>query len=94
MMSKMWGSKLYFQSLNSNRRPYFCRILATLAKCMREFKNYVDLTLHFPLISNDYLIPMDNIELLRDPNVHNSCRCDPIRVNLITEKVVADIENY
>ena len=59
---------------------------------MCEFKNYEDLTLYFPLIPADYLILRDNIELLRDPNAHNSCRCDPIRINLITEKVVADIE--
>jgi hypothetical protein len=33
------GSKLYFDSLNSNRRPFYCVMLAmgTLAYCMREF---------------------------------------------------------
>jgi len=76
------GSKVYFDSLNSNNRPYFCVILAmgTLENCMRELKNYEDLTLHYPLVPADFLISKDNLELLSNPSIHNSCRCEPIRI--------------
>ena len=87
------GSKLYFQSLNLDRRPFYCIILAigTLATCMSELKNYEDLTLHFPLVAADYMITKDNLELLNEPYQHNSCRCEPLRINLITEKVETDL---
>jgi hypothetical protein len=74
------GSKLYFDSLNSNRRPFYCVILAmgTLAYCMRELKRFEDLTLHHPLVHEDYMIPKDNREFMKNPNDHYSCRCEPL----------------
>ena len=89
------GSKVYFDSLNSNNRPYYCVILAmgTLENCMRELKNYEDLTLDHPLVPADFLISKDNLELLSNPNIHNSCRCEPIRINRIAETVLKSMEH-
>jgi hypothetical protein len=63
------GSKLYFDSLNSNLRPLHFVILAmgTLADCLRELKRFEDLTLHHPLVHEDYMIPKDHRELMRTP---------------------------
>ena len=63
------GSKLYFDSLNSNRRPFYCVILAmgTLENCMRELKRFEDLTLHHKLVPEDYMTSKDNLELLSNP---------------------------
>jgi hypothetical protein len=89
------GSKLYFDSLNSNRRPYYCVILAmgTLENCMRELKRFEDLTLRYPLVPANYLTSKDNLELLSNPNIHNSCRCEPIRINRIAETVLKSMEH-
>ena len=89
------GSKLYFDSLNSNRRPFYCVILAmgTLADCMSDLKRFEDLTLHHPLVPADYLTSKDNLELLSNPNIHNSCRCEPLRINRIAETVLKSMEH-
>ena len=89
------GSKLYFDSLNSNRRPFYCVILAmgTFAYCMRELKRFEDLTLHHPLVHEDYMIPKDNREFMKNPNDHNSCRCEPLRINRIAETVLKTLEH-
>ena len=65
--------------------------MGTLATSMSELKNYEDLTLHFPLVAADYMITKDNLGLLNEPYQHNSCRCEPIRINQITEKVETDL---
>ena len=62
-----------------------------LATCMSELKNYEDLKLHYPLVAADYMITKYNLELLNEPYQHNSCRCEPLRINLITEKVETDL---
>ena len=54
------GSKLYFDSLNSYRRPYYCVILA-MSTLARELKRFEDLTLHHPLVHEDYMITKDNL---------------------------------
>ncbi len=48
---------------------------------MRELKTFQDLTLHHPLVQEDYMIPKDNRELMRNPNDHNppvSCAIHPL----------------
>jgi hypothetical protein len=89
------GSKLYFDSLNSNRRPFYCVILAmgTLADCLRELKRFEDLALHHPLVHEDYMIPKDNRELMHNPNHHNSCICEPLRIYRIAETVLKTLEH-
>ncbi len=89
------GSKLYFDSLNSYHRPYYCVILAmgTLADCMSELKRFEDLTLHHPLVPADYLTSNDNLELLSNPNIHKSCRCEPLRINRIAKTVLKSMEH-
>ena len=44
------------------------------------------------MVTADYMISKDNLELLNEPYQHNSCRCEPIRINQITEKVETDLE--
>ena len=65
--------------------------MGTLATSMSELKNYEDLTLHFRLVAADNMITKDDLELLNEPYQHNSCRCEPLRINLITEKVETDL---
>jgi hypothetical protein len=60
---------------------------------MRELKNYEDLTLHYPLVPADFLISKDNLELLSNSSIHNSCRCEPIRINRIAETVLKSMEH-
>ena len=67
--------------------------MGTLANCMRELKRFEDLTLRYPLVPTDYLTSKDNLELLSNPNIHNSCRCEPIRINRIAETVFKSMEN-
>ena len=59
----------------------------------RWIKNYEDLTLHYPLVPADFLISKDNLELLSNPNIHSSCRCEPIRINRIAETVLKSMEH-
>jgi len=77
--------------MNSSFNVQDCVTLVTLATCMRELKNYEDLTFHFRLVAADYVITKDNLELFNEPYQHNSCRCEPIRINQITEKVETDL---
>jgi hypothetical protein len=58
------GSKIYFESLYSNR-PHYCEILAmgSFNSCLEELKKFEDHTLHFPLIPEDYLFSHDNLDL-------------------------------
>ena len=59
--------------------------------CMLELKKYENLTLHFPLVAEDYLLSREIIEGLNEQkyNWKNSCRSEAISVNLIAEKTVA-----
>ena len=87
------GSKLYFQSLNSTR-PFYCIILymGSFDCFMRELKKYEDFTLHFPLTPADYLFPKELQPLLNEPYRYNSCRSELIRVDLVVERVVTNID--
>jgi len=67
--------------------------MGTLENCMREFKKYEDLKLHYPLVPADYLTSMENLALLSNPNIHNSCRCEPIWINRIAETVLKSMEH-
>jgi hypothetical protein len=67
--------------------------MGTLAYCMRELKRFEDLMLHHPSVHEDYMIPKDNRELMRNPNIHNSCRCEPLRKNRISETVLKSMEH-
>jgi hypothetical protein len=84
------GSKLYFDSLISNSRPYFC---GYFIKLYTWIENYEDLTLYYPLVPADYLTSKDILELLSNPNILNSCRCEPIRKRGIAETVLKSMEN-
>ncbi len=42
--------------------------MGNMAYCMRELKKFEDLTLHHPLVHEDYMIPKHNRELIRNPN--------------------------
>jgi hypothetical protein len=88
------GSKLYFQSLHSDR-PCYCTILAmgSFDCCMSELKKYEGLTLHYPLRDDDYLVAKDNLWMLKDSSRENSCRSEPIHMYLAVEKVMAEFEN-
>jgi hypothetical protein len=66
--------------------------MGTLENCMRELKKYEDLTLHYPLVPADYLTLKYN-KLLSNPNIQNSCRCEPIRINRIAETVLKRMEH-
>jgi len=66
--------------------------MGTLADCMSELKRFEDLTLHHPLVPADYLTSKDNLELLGNPNIHKSCRCEPLRINRIAETVLKSME--
>ena len=58
---------------------------------MLELKKYENLTLHFPLVAEDYLLSREIIEGLNEQkyNWKKSCRSEAISVNLIAEKTVA-----
>jgi hypothetical protein len=87
------GSKVYFYSAGS-MKPYYCTILAmgSFGSCMEELKSYECLTLHFPLVDTDYLLPYGCLELTSDPSAHYSCRSRLIQLNSFVELVVVDME--
>ena len=84
-----WGESITKYTTNSYDNVQ--NVGSKLATCMSELKKYEDLTLHFPLVAADYMITKDNLELLNEPYQHNSCRCEPLRIILITEKVETDL---
>jgi len=47
----------------------------------------------YPLVPDDYLTSKDILELLSNPKIHNSCRCEPIRKREIAENVLKSMEN-
>ena len=87
------GSKVYFYSVCA-KKPYYCTILAmgSYASCMVELKRYEDLTLHFPLVGADHLVPYGCLELMSDPSAHYSCRSEYIQFNLFIEQVAVGKE--
>jgi len=84
------GSKLYFQSLHSNR-PYYCTILAmgNLDCCIPELKKYEGLTIKHPLRVDEYMVSKDYLWMLKDPSRENSSRSEPLYFHLDAEKVMA-----
>jgi len=82
------GSKVYFYSVNA-KKPYYCTILTmgSYASCMEELKSYEALTLHFPLVGADYLVPRGCLELINGPCTNSSCRSELIRLNLLVEQM-------
>ena len=87
------GSKLYFESLYSHR-PYYCEILAmgSFNSCMLELKRFEERTLHFPLVPEDFLLSHDNLDLLKGPHQHKSCRSQPIRIYLAIERALLTMD--
>ena len=61
--------------------------MGSYATCMEELKRYEDLTLHFPLVGADHLVPYGCLELMSDPSAHYSCRSEYIQFNLLVEQV-------
>jgi phosphoribosylformylglycinamidine (FGAM) synthase-like amidotransferase family enzyme len=55
--------------------------------------NFIKFRLHHPLVHEDYMIPKDHRELMRNPNHHYSCRCEPLRINRIAETVLKSMEH-
>jgi len=88
------GSKMYFESLYSNR-PHYCEILAmgSFNSCLEELKKFEDHTLRFPLIPEDYLFSHDNLDLLKHPHQHKSCRSEPIRIYLAIEWAIDKLKD-
>ena len=62
------------------------------ASCMEELKRYEDLTLHFPLVDADHLVPYGCLELMSDPSAHYSCRSEYIQFNLFVEQMAVGKE--
>ena len=87
------GSELYFESLYSHR-PYYCEILAmgSFNSCMLELKRFEERTLHFPLVPEDFLLSHDNLDLLKGPHQHKSCRSQPIRIYLAIERALLTMD--
>jgi hypothetical protein len=85
------GSRLYFESLYSDR-PHYCEILAigSFKSCMMELKKFEDHTLHYPLIPEDYLVPHDNLDLLKYQ--YKLCRSEPIRIYLAIERALVTMD--
>jgi hypothetical protein len=84
------GSKVYFHSVSA-KQPYYCTILEmeSYTSCHKELKKYEILTLHFPLVPEDYMTSHGRLELQRDPSVLNSCRSEVIRLYELYERMVA-----
>ena len=66
--------------------------MGSFNSCMLELKRFEDHTLHFPLVSEDFLFSHDNLDLLKDPHQHKSCRSQPIRIYLAIERAIQTMD--
>ena len=73
-----------FESINELRE--------FISQNLNELKKFESHTLHFPLIPEDYLFSHDNLDLLKDPHQHKSCRSQPIRIYLAIERALLTMD--